>query len=122
MNVVDYRRLRVGPNVTINVDGAGNPDTVVILRVQQSFRARKFATINLVNGLQPKNLVLYARRLHGGKTMIGQHSTIAATVFAAGSLSVGEETVIDGQLFAGRSRLQARSAVVGTLVPNEIVP
>ncbi len=118
LNVIDFERLTGAADVTINVDGGGDPDTIVILRIDRKLQVKARSAINLVNGLDPANFVAFVT---GKKLWIGNKSTVAGTLYAAGFVKIDSSSTVDGQIFAAGKKLQIGERVMGTTVPNQIV-
>ena len=79
LNVVDVdKSLRVGVDGVLELDGAGNPATVMVLRVAGKFQMLGRSTLSLTNGLTPDHTLVYGR---GKKCQLGDLSFGAGTMF-----------------------------------------
>ncbi|MBI5506977.1 MAG: hypothetical protein HY899_19490 [Deltaproteobacteria bacterium] len=106
INVIDAEMVRGGSDVVLELDGAGNPATAVVLRVAGRFQVRGNSTISLIGGLTPERVLIYVT---GRKCDIGNHSTGAGTLLCSGArIKVGYDSVWTGAWFAA-----ARLARVG---------
>jgi hypothetical protein len=118
VNVIDIDKLSGGSDVTIEVDGGGDADTVMIVRVAKGFKLYDNAVIEMTNSMQSKNFILFVRR---GRTDIGNSSTVAGTIYGGGFLRIGEQSFVDGQLFGAGGKVEINAEMSGVLVPNEVV-
>jgi hypothetical protein len=118
VNVINIDKLRGGSDVTIEVDGGGDADTVMIVRVAKGFKLYDNAVIEMTNSMQSKNFILFVRR---GRTDIGNYSTVAGTIYGGGFLRIGEQSIVDGQLFGAGGKVEINAEMSGVLVPNEVV-
>jgi cysteine-rich repeat protein len=83
VNVIDMAYINgTAANVTLNISGGGNPNTVIVLRISQRLNTGPNWTWNLTNGLTPSNLLIYVSRTSGTENCaIGQFNTGAGTIF-----------------------------------------
>ncbi|HEY2773809.1 MAG TPA: hypothetical protein VGK20_07130 [Candidatus Binatia bacterium] len=89
VNVIDYVQIRGGRNVSLMIDGGGDPNTVVVLRVQKKFTLKLLSVVALQGDLQAQNLLIYAK---GKKCVLGDHMNGSGTVFCAqGRLKFGKQ-------------------------------
>ena len=111
LNVFDLTKLTGTQSFTsIDVDGGGDPDTVIILRVAGKINTSINWSINLVNGLQAKNFMIYGQAVGGtGNCQIDELNTGGGTIFCPDTkINVEADTVWSGQLFGGAGGVSGR--------------
>ena len=100
VNVIDVSEIRGNSDVVLTLDGGGDPDTVVVLRVAGRFQLRDNCSVDLIGGLTAKNLLI---DVVGHKCDIGNHSQGAGTLLCPDArIRVDYDTVWTGAWFAGR--------------------
>jgi cysteine-rich repeat protein len=115
LNVIDATRLTTGNDVTINVSGGGNANTVVILRIANQLNTSLRTVLNLTNGLQVKNFMIFA---NGGRCEIGDKSVGAGTLLCPNAtVLLKENTVWDGQALGDNKKVQIGDFVTFTYIP-----
>lgn len=91
------------PNITINLDGGGNPDTFFIMRIDNRFDTGPSWTWNLLNGLTPNHILWYAKGSGGSKCDIGDANLGGGgTVFCPNTkILLNVNSTWNGQLLGG---------------------
>ncbi len=117
LNVIDIGRFRTGNNVTVTLDGGGNPGTVYILRVNRKFDLHFKGDIVLTNGQTAGNVIIYGRN----KCKFGEETTGGGTVICPeGKLFLEERATWNGALLGGKQRVEIRDSSLLTHVPLQI--
>jgi len=100
VNVIDVEDLRGGKGVTLELNGAGDPATVMVLRVKGRLSLRNNTTVTLTGGLVPSNVVIFVK---GRRCDIGTHSTGGGTLMCTNArIRIGYGTKWSGAWFAAR--------------------
>ncbi len=118
INVIRYDRLLGGLGSSLELSGGGNPDTVMIIRVDGKFSLRGQCAVTLTDGLSPSNVILYGR---GKKVQFGSFCDVAGTIYSLGKVKLGNSTTINGQVFARKQKIKLGNLLTGTVVPNLVV-
>jgi len=119
INVFDFRRLLSGTDATLTLDGAGNPATVFVLRVQRKLDLRLRSRIVLSGATVAGRVILYSQ----AKCRFGNEVIGAGTVFCPnGKLMLNPRTQWQGALVGGRRRIQLRDSGILTHVPLQVGP
>ena len=80
INIVDVGDIRTGRDTTLELNGGGNPDTAIVLRVTKKLQLGLRAKVILSGGLVPENVLFYVR---GRKCAIGNLAVGAGALFCA---------------------------------------
>lgn len=96
LNVIDVEKLKMNQSSTLILDGQGNQDAVVVLRLARGMSTKVKATVQLVGGLDASKVLFYA---------------------ATGNCSLGWNNLGAGTLFCpnGKFRMQIDSEWVGAV-------
>ena len=117
VNVIDIGRFRTGNNVTVTLDGGGNPDTVYILRVNKKFDLHFQGDLVLTNGQSAANVIIYGR----STCKFGEETTGGGTVICPeGKLFLEERATWNGALLGGKQRIEVRDSAILTHVPLQV--
>ncbi|HYC01208.1 MAG TPA: DUF4215 domain-containing protein [Candidatus Limnocylindrales bacterium] len=104
LNVIDLDNITGGNNVTINLDGGGSANTVMILRIATSLNSDQNWIWNLQNGLTADHLLIYSKGTGNARCEIGEDNTGGGTLFCPnGRIVLKIGTDWDGALFGGGS-------------------
>jgi hypothetical protein len=78
LNVIDLDgSIRVGEGALLTLDGAGDPDTVVVLRVSGRMKLYVSAALELANGLSANHTLIYVK---GRKCLVNTEAIGAGTL------------------------------------------
>jgi len=115
INVVDIAQLRTGRDVAIELDGGGNADTVLVLRVAQKFMMKLHSTLTLTGGLLPENTLLYVK---GKRCKLGDLIDGAGTMLCSnGRLKTGRTITWRGAFYGAGKILKIGDTNVLTYSP-----
>ena len=115
INVVDIAQLRTGRDVAIELDGGGNADTVLVLRVAQKFMMKLNGTLTLTGGLLPENTLLYVK---GKRCKLGDLVSGAGTMLCSnGRLKTGRTITWTGAFYGAGKILKVGDTNVLTYNP-----
>jgi Ice-binding-like len=81
---------------TLTLDAQGNPAAVFILQAGSTLSTAAGSQVNLVGGAQPCNVFWQV----GSSATLGASSTLAGTIVASTSISMGNDITIDGRALA----------------------
>jgi hypothetical protein len=106
LNVVDVTgSIKVGDGAVLELDGGGDPNTVMILRISNRMRMLVLSSLNLTNGLLPENVIVY---IQGKKCLFNTLSSGAGTVLCSPGRIVARQGVAwVGALFGDGKFLSA---------------
>ncbi|MBI5503605.1 MAG: hypothetical protein HY899_02310 [Deltaproteobacteria bacterium] len=100
LNVIDVDDVRGSSDTVLELDGGGNADTAIVLRIAENLHMRANASITLVGGLTPDRVLIYVQ---GRKCDFGNHFQGAGTLLCvAGRIQADYDTVWTGAWFAGK--------------------
>jgi hypothetical protein len=115
LNVIDITKMVLGNDVTVNISGGGNPNTVVVLRIANQLDVSLRSRWNLTNGLTTRNFLIYA---DGGRCEIGGNGIGSGTILCPNAkVFLNNNTVWDGQALGDSRKVQVGDAVTFTYVP-----
>ncbi len=81
LNVIDLDgTIKVGEGALLQLDGAGDPDTVVVLRVSGRLKLYVSSTLELTNGLSPEHTLIYVK---GRKCLVNTEAMGAGTLLCS---------------------------------------
>jgi hypothetical protein len=118
INVIAFERLLGGLGSVLELSGGGDPDTVMIVRVDGKLSLRGQCEVRLVDGLQIRNTILYGR---GRKVQLGSFCQTSGTIYSLGKVKLGNGVTVQGQIFAGRQKIKLGDELTGTVTPNLVV-
>ena len=97
INMVDVGQIRSGRDTTIELNGANNPATAMVIRVTKKMQLGLRAKVILSGGLTPGNVLFYVQ---GKKCAIGNLATGAGSLFCAnGRMKTGRTVVWTGTFY-----------------------
>ena len=82
---------------TLTLDGQGNPNAVFILQAGSTLGTAAGSEVNLTGGAQACNVFWQV----GSSATLGASSTLAGTILASTSISMGDSVTINGRALAG---------------------
>jgi hypothetical protein len=105
LNVIDVDgSIKIGDGAVLEIDGGGDPNTVVILRISNRLKMLVLSSLSLTNGLLPENVVVYIK---GKKCMFNTFASGAGTVLCSPGRVVARQGVAwvgavfgDGKFFS----------------------
>lgn len=104
VNVIDVDNISGGTNVTLNIDGGGSADTVIILRVQNALNTNVGWQWNLHNGLTADHFLIYGKGSGLSKCEIGLDNSGGGTIFCPDArVKIVAGTEWSGALLGGGS-------------------
>ena len=103
LNVFDFKRILAGRDIVFDINGGGDPNTIVILRAQKLIKLGGRGTIRLSGGLTPEHVIIHVL---GRKCHLGDKYTGAGTMLCEGKIKIGDRLDWNGVLFAGNKKLE----------------
>ena len=101
ITVIDIDRWLIGNFVTINVDGGGSTDSVIVVRVKKKLDGDAGVQWNFVNGAAPERTIFFVQ---GGKLEIGINNVGGGILFApSGKAVIKAGSTWTGALLGGKS-------------------
>ena len=87
----------------IEIDGAGNADTVVVLRIDDKLNTAQSWQFNLVNGMQPENFLIWGRAtVASSHCALGISNTGGGTIFCPNTqVNIQSQTTWTGAVIGG---------------------
>jgi cysteine-rich repeat protein len=108
LNILDFAHLEGSGNVTVNLNGGGSPDTVVVLRIAGRLASSQNWTWSLTGGLTPDRLLFYVRGSTNGSCTIGESNAGGGTLLCPNArVVIKRQSVWDGAVFGGGSTATA---------------
>lgn len=99
MHIINVGNLRLGPGRELIIDGP--QDACVLVQMDGSFSAGKYAQIRLSGGLEPTNVMWAVAR--GGRALLASDTFMAGTLIkSAGRIQVGKNVQFDGAAYASK--------------------
>jgi hypothetical protein len=101
VNTIDVEQIRTGRNIILELNGAGNPNTVLVVRIAKKLQMKLGSVVTLTGGLLPENVLIYVK---GRKCVFGDLMEGSGTVLCGnGKLKTGRFVVWSGTFYgAGR--------------------
>jgi hypothetical protein len=91
INVVDVEgSIKIGDSGVVELDGGGDPNTVLVLRVANRLKMLVLSSLTLTNGLTPENVIVYIK---GKKCMFNTFASGAGTVLCSPGRLVARQGV-----------------------------
>jgi hypothetical protein len=91
INVVDVTgSIKVGDHATLELDGGGDPGTVMILRISNRMKMLVLSSLELTGGLLPENTIVYVK---GKKCLFNTLSSGAGSVMCSPGRVVARQGV-----------------------------
>ncbi len=102
VNVIDITgSIKVGDSSVLQLDGGGDPNTVMILRISNRVKMYVLSTLELTGGLLPENVLI---AIKGKKCMFNTFSSGAGTVLCSPGRVVARQGVAWVGAFFGDGR------------------
>jgi hypothetical protein len=99
LNVIDVDKIKLSIGSILRIDGQGNSDAVVILRVGEGMLTKEAASIELVGGATAENFMIYGV---GGSCRIGwSNSGFGTLLFPVGKVRFKVDTQWTGAVAGG---------------------
>lgn len=116
VNVVDVDgQVKVGDSAEVFLDGGGDPDTVMVLRIRGRMKLLVNASLTLTGGLKAENTLVYVQ---GRKCLLNRDSIGAGTlVCSPGRLVARQNVAWIGAIYADDRRLSLGQGSAITYVP-----
>lgn len=115
VNVIDVDEIRGSTGTVLELDGGGDPDTAVVLRVAGRFEMRSDSSINLLGGLTPDRVLI---SVLGRKCFIGNTFQGAGTLLCSATrIRLGYDTLWSGAWYAGGRKLHVGERTELTYTP-----
>ncbi len=109
LNVIDVDNVHGADSAVIELDGGGNPDTAVVLRVARDFELGQYGSVILTGGLTADRVLI---SVHGRKCNIGNSVLGAGTLLCAnGRIMVDFGTTWTGAWLSGGNKLKVGNRV-----------
>lgn len=107
----DAFKVQLGRGAIINFDGGGDPNSVMVLRVDKKVEFGRSTQVNLVNGASLENVLIMAPT--AGKCSVGREATGSGQLFCpAAKVQVGRDANWTGTIVAGNKSKIGRDATV----------
>jgi hypothetical protein len=105
LNVIDVDGgLSMSPDSTLELNGAGNSDSVMILRINGKMKMLLRTTLSLTNGLSPEHTLLYVK---GKKCQISDLSLGGGTLLCSpGRVKTGRLVVWIGTVYSDGKQMK----------------
>jgi hypothetical protein len=116
-NVIDVDSILMDKRTGLAIDGGGNPNTTVILRVHRRLRTRIRSQIVATGGLTADRLLIV---VEGARCKIGERNVGQGTLFcAANNFRLRAGTVWEGALFSSAAKFEAGDRLTLVTVPGD---
>lgn len=107
----DAFKVQLGRGAILNFDGGGDPNSVMVLRVDKKVEFGRSTQVNLVNGASLENVLIMAPT--SGKCSVGREATGSGQIFCpAAKVQVGRDANWTGTIVAGNKSKIGRDATV----------
>jgi hypothetical protein len=116
LNVIDVGgSVKAGTDAVIELDGAGDADTVMVLRIGGKLSMLLRSAVSLTNGLTPEHTLIYVK---GRKCLLADLSIGAGTVLCSpGRVKTGRTVAWVGAVFGDAKLLKVGEKTVFHYTP-----